>query len=95
MKASTLTRAVASAAALLWLTSHAEAAAPGAGPCPAGPHTFTGPIVNGHSRQPTPAEFEARKRALEEWSRDAAACAAGPGGAVRLDPPSDAPPDSR
>ena len=43
----------------------------------------------------TPAEFEARKRALEAWGRDGAACAAGPGGAVRLDPPGDAPPDSR
>jgi hypothetical protein len=30
-----------------------------------------GPIVNGHNRQPTPAEFEARRQELDMFSKEA------------------------
>jgi hypothetical protein len=30
-----------------------------------------GPIVNGHNRQPTPAEFEARRQELDMLSKEA------------------------
>ena len=40
--------------------------------CPAEPHFLPGPIVNGHSRQPTPAEFEARMRELQAARADGA-----------------------
>jgi hypothetical protein len=33
--------------------------------CPAGPRFLPGPIVGGHNRQPTQAEFEARMRELQ------------------------------
>lgn len=35
------------------------------GTAPCGHRFEPGPIVNGHSRQPTPAEFEARRQELQ------------------------------
>ena len=52
----------------------------GDAPCGVGLRFVLGPVVNGHNRQPTPAEFEARKRAREEWSR----MVAGSCGAARI-----------
>ena len=52
----------------------------GAVPCVIGHHQFEpGPIVGGHNRQPTPAEFEARTRELMAWSqRSAGSCSSPP-----------------
>jgi hypothetical protein len=47
----------------------------GAVPCVIGHRFEPGPIVGGHNRQPTPAEFEARTRELMAWShRSAGSC---------------------
>jgi hypothetical protein len=40
--------------------------------CPAGPRFLPGPIVGGHNRQPTQAEFEARMRELQTAHRNGA-----------------------
>jgi hypothetical protein len=54
--------------ALVLILAHAFVAN---APCGAGLRFLSGPVTNGHNRQPTPAEFEARKRAQEVWSRTA------------------------
>jgi hypothetical protein len=49
------------------------------GPCLVGHRFEPGPIVDGHYRQPTPAEFEARTRELRALSRgNAGSCPAPP-----------------
>jgi hypothetical protein len=49
----------------------------GTGPCIVGHRFEPGPIVDGHYRQPTRAEFEARMRELRTLSeRSAGACSA-------------------
>jgi hypothetical protein len=51
----------------------------GAVPCVIGHRFEPGPIVGGHYRQPTPAEFEARTRELMAWSqRSAGSCSSPP-----------------
>jgi hypothetical protein len=51
----------------------------GAVPCVIGHRFELGPIVGGHNRQPTPAEFEARTRELMAWSqRSAGSCSSPP-----------------
>ena len=48
-------------------------------PCIVGHRFEPGPIVEGHHRQPTRAEFEARMRELRAWSqRSAGSCSAPP-----------------
>jgi hypothetical protein len=48
-------------------------------PCIVGKQFELGPIVNGHNRQPTPAEFEARKRQLlARTRRSAGRCSSPP-----------------
>jgi hypothetical protein len=48
-------------------------------PCIVGNQFEPGPIVNGHDRQPTPAEFEARKRQLlARTRRSAGRCSSPP-----------------
>src|ERR1700730_1325048 len=61
-----------SALALGLILIFAGNAAAGAGnhpvPCVIGHRFEPGPIVNGHNRQPIPAEVEARTRQLRAWS---------------------------
>ena len=50
-------------------------------PCVIGHRFEPGPIVNGHNRQPTPAEVEARTRQLRAWSTaGAGSCLGAPSG---------------
>ena len=50
-------------------------------PCVIGHRFEPGPIVNGHNRQPTPAEVEARTRQLRAWSAaGAGSCLGAPSG---------------
>ena len=71
-----ITRLTVLAFASVLLFGRAEATPTGAtyAHCGAVPHFATGPVVDGHSRQPTQKEFEERLRAREAWSRMAAAC---------------------
>jgi hypothetical protein len=49
------------------------------GTCIIGHRFEPGPIVNGHNRQPTPAEVESRTQQLLAWRQaDADACLAAP-----------------
>jgi hypothetical protein len=50
-------------------------------PCVIGHRFEPGPIVNGHNRQPTPAEVEARTQQLRAWSTaGVGSCMAAPSG---------------
>jgi hypothetical protein len=50
----------------------------GAVPCVIGHRFEPGPIVGGHNRQPTPAEFDARTRELNAWSQGGAGSCSSP-----------------
>jgi hypothetical protein len=80
-----LAKSPLSALALGLILIFAGNAAAGAGnhtaPCVIGHRFEPGPIVNGHNRQPTPAEVEARTRQLRAWSTaGAGSCPGAPSG---------------
>jgi hypothetical protein len=67
-----------------------DAQSPGMQPCMVGHRFEPGPIVEGHNRQPTQREFEARMRELRTLSRTGSgSCAAlprsSPGGDIALE----------
>lgn len=68
---------VALALGLILLSARAAMAqtSDGTEPCVTGHRFELGPIVNGHRRQPTPGEFEARMRELRARSKN---CSAAP-----------------
>lgn len=55
-----------SPAAFLVVSARAQGVGGGSRSCEVGLRFESGPVMNGHNRQPTPAEFEARKRVQEE-----------------------------
>jgi len=76
-----LTKPQFAALAFGLLLIFARAATPQTGdgrrPCITGHQFKPGPIVDGHTRQPTPDEFEARMRQLQAWSKtNAGSCSA-------------------
>jgi hypothetical protein len=78
-----LAKSAHSAVALGLIVIFAGSAAAGTGnhaaPCVIGHRFEPGPIVNGHNRQPTPAEVEARTQRLRAWNiAGAASCLATP-----------------
>jgi hypothetical protein len=78
-----LAKSAHSAVALGLIVIFAGSAAAGTGnhaaPCVIGHRFEPGPIVNGHNRQPTPAEVEARTQQLRAWNTaGAGSCLATP-----------------
>lgn len=82
---------VAFAISLLMVSTPAAAAPASAtaAPCTIWHRFVPGPIVNGHRRQPTPGEVEARLRDLEALRKMNPACSTMPHGAkaIVLDAP--------
>jgi hypothetical protein len=67
----------------------------GAQPCIVGHRFEPGPIVDGHNRQPTPAEFEVRTRELRALTqRSSGSCFASPPSSAISDLASDTRPAS-